>query len=49
MAQGDVLRQLAAFFELRKIKKFQNESRESVKSKSGACMLKNGVTANPAG
>lgn len=31
MAQGDVPRQLAVFFELKKIKKFQNESRESVK------------------
>lgn len=33
MAQGDVPRQLADFFELKKIKKFQNESRESVKIK----------------
>lgn len=33
MAQGDVPRQLAAFFELLKIKKFQNESREAAKIK----------------
>lgn len=30
MAQGDVPRQLAAFFELKKIKKFRNESGEAV-------------------
>lgn len=42
MAQGDVPRQLAAFFELKKIKKFQNESRESVKINQ-SCIPKNGL------
>lgn len=43
MARGDAPRQLPALFELRKSKKFQNESRESVKNKSKSGYVHQGV------